>query len=394
MPPHDTQSISPAACITSRPRPEPVLAAPPGRVPPRGNWRCTPRRRADRSATCRAAGGPDVVADREKLAIDAVEKAEVHLRRVTSRSVDELADLVGELGRLRVGGTKVHGKRCEATHEPMRIRVAVDFLHRDLPLLRQTDQPGDGVGVEFRHGEQRIEAGHEAFDVGVDRLRLRVAMPVPSQASEGERVGDSVERRLDHRPGEMFEQSLTHREQACQQIAAVDRRNVGGRQRGERLRVVPVEPVPLVAFELVERVERVLDARRHLGGRQKSEVAGGEARQQVQPNVRRRRPVRRTSPRERLLEVVRRQPVVLGDDERVKEVPRPPGQQTRGRGVPRSSAPAPGCLRGKLTRYPRSPGDRNHASRIGPATRSDHGSIHAIAAAAEATRNDDARRRP
>ncbi len=110
--------------------------------------------------------------------------------------------------------------------------------------------------------------------------------------------------------------------QMAGEIAAVDGREVAGLQRLERARVVPVVEVSAVALEIryrrqgrsepVDRVERADEA----------EVSRGHRREQVDAHVGRRSPVGDDGPWV-LLEVVRRQRVVLGGHEGLEEAPAP-----------------------------------------------------------------------
>ena len=113
------------------------------------------------------------------------------------------------------------------------------------------------------------------------------------------------------------------REQVPGQVAAVDRRDVHRPQRLEGPRVVPVVEVPPVARHPIQRRERPLRPRDHLARGDVAEVVGGEVREQRQADVGRRGAVR-DPVRRILLEVVRRQIVVLRPDERLEEPPGPP----------------------------------------------------------------------
>src|SRR5947208_2932785 len=105
------------------------------------------------------------------------------------------------------------------------------------------------------------------------------------------------------------------------EVAAVDRRHVAWQQWLQRLRVVPVEEVPLMALELRHRRQRVLRALEQLSAGDVAEVVRGEIGEQRQAYVRRRRPMGDDFGG-MLLEVVGRQPVVLGTDEYLEEPPR------------------------------------------------------------------------
>src|SRR5205807_1355795 len=97
-------------------------------------------------------------------------------------------------------------------------------------------------------------------------------------------------------------------------------RNVRRRQRLERRRLVPVQEVAAVTVQFPEGVERLLHAVGQGGQAQVAEVVGHQCRSQQQTHVRRRGAV--GDFRSRLfLEIVRRQPIVVGADERLEEAP-------------------------------------------------------------------------
>ena len=81
-----------------------------------------------------------------------------------------------------------------------------------------------------------------------------------------------------------------------------------------------------MTIELAERVERAARPDRENVGRDVAEVVGREARGERQPDVRRRRAMGDAA-RRIFLEVVGRQPVFLGDDERLEESPRAPRER-------------------------------------------------------------------
>ena len=118
----------------------------------------------------------------------------------------------------------------------------------------------------------------------------------------------------------LLAQAVLERDQAAEQVAAVDRRDVRRRQRLERLGLVPVVEVAPVLLQPVERLERLLQPLDQPPRADVAEVVGREGREQQQPLVGRRGPVGDPAVGD-LLEVVGREPVVGVADERLEEVP-------------------------------------------------------------------------
>ena len=131
------------------------------------------------------------------------------------------------------------------------------------------------------------------------------------------------QRRVDDRPLVEVEQGAAQRDQVAGEVARIDSGDVGGRQRPQRLRVVPVVKVPSIALHSQERLERGFETGDELGRRHVAEIAGDERRQQLQTDVRGRGAMG-DSLAAVLLHVVRDQPVVGGADELVEEPPRLP----------------------------------------------------------------------
>ena len=104
------------------------------------------------------------------------------------------------------------------------------------------------------------------------------------------------------------------------EVPAVHRRNVGGVQRFQRLRVVPVVEVAAVPFHGLHRAQCTRRALDELSGRNVTEVVRGQIREQRQPHVGRRRAVRHHGTAI-LLIVIRRQPMIFRADEGLEERP-------------------------------------------------------------------------
>ena len=122
-------------------------------------------------------------------------------------------------------------------------------------------------------------------------------------------------------------QTRAERQEVAREVAAVDRRDIGGRQRRERARVVPIVEVPAIPLHAQQRVERRLEPIEDAGVAEISEIAGGHRRQELQSDVGRRRPVG-DDVLAILLVVVGDQPMVARPDQLLEEAPRAACDQT------------------------------------------------------------------
>ena len=122
------------------------------------------------------------------------------------------------------------------------------------------------------------------------------------------------------RPG--LAQPTRERQERAREVAAVDRRDVGRAQRRQRLRVVPVQQVPLEALQALDRRERGVDPSRR-ARRVSMKPRSWAARVASRPMPMLVGDVRcATVGLGRLLEVVRRQAVVLRAHERRRSTAR------------------------------------------------------------------------
>ena len=138
--------------------------------------------------------------------------------------------------------------------------------------------------------------------------------------------------------GRQLLQRDRQRQERAGEVAAVDRRDVGRRQRRQRARVVPVQQVTLEAFQAFDGRERGLDPVGQIIGVDEAEVVSRERREQPHADVGRRRAVRDGQLRDEL-DVVGRQRVILGSDERLEVAPRLARDRLRGTRGPRRRAP-------------------------------------------------------
>ena len=117
-------------------------------------------------------------------------------------------------------------------------------------------------------------------------------------------------------------------EQMAGQIAAVHRRDVRRFEPVQVARVVPVVQVAAEALQANDSRERRLQTLHHLERPDPTEVTSRHGRQQVHPDIGRRGAVLHGGPGI-VLEVVRRQRMVLRTDERLEEPPGPARRQAK-----------------------------------------------------------------
>ena len=108
-----------------------------------------------------------------------------------------------------------------------------------------------------------------------------------------------------------LQQAPAEHQQMAGEVAAVDRRDVQRQQRLERARVVPVVEVAAVALHPASVPNVLLRAVEQAGRGAVAEIVGGQVRQQRHADVGR-AGARAIDRGGMLLEIVRRQPVVLG----------------------------------------------------------------------------------
>ncbi len=171
------------------------------------------------------------------------------------------------------------------------------------------------------------QVGQHARGDGLEALDDRRMLEGPGGAAgghladDGGGVGKPVEQvRVALRTRGPLLESTRQGHERRHEVAAVHGRDVARPQRGERRRVVPVEQMPLVPLEPLAGVEGVRGAFDQLAGRDEAEVARGEGREQTHADVGGRRAAREVLAG-RLLEVVGRQPVIVGTDEHLEVVP-------------------------------------------------------------------------
>ncbi len=188
--------------------------------------------------------------------------------------------------------------------------------------------------VERREPPARVRGRRaaRAHEPGRDGLELADAAPAGARRSsaaadasasrKSARASRPASRTDGRHDGPVAELAagLSQRPEVGREVAAVDGGDVARREGRERGGVVPVEDVPGVELERVDRGERVLDARRQLAEGDVAEVAGGHGGEQVEADVGGRGPVGEDALGV-LLVVVRRQPVVRGGHEHVEEAP-------------------------------------------------------------------------
>ena len=309
----------------------------------------------------------DAEPDREQLAGRVEQEAEVHLPEQAMRAVGDRLEAPGKQHRIPGSIPHERGRRVreladrrEGRHRlPCAEQGEVPFMAGDRearcvrPGHELSGRTLTPLGRE-RRGHIRQDPGargegrdavcpgvHRRGDLLVGAIERRerllevapgegLTLPVVADRLGGlpgkrDGVTDPLERR---RHGERLVDHLATRagegEQVAGEVAAVDGRHVRGLERVQVPRVVPVVQVPAIPLEALDRRERRLETLDHLHRADPAEVACGHGRQEVQADVGRRRAVRDRRSGV-ILEVVRRQPVVVRPDERLEEPPRQAG---------------------------------------------------------------------
>ena len=153
--------------------------------------------------------------------------------------------------------------------------------------------------------------------------------------NEPNRVLDSRERLpVQQRPIGSLATGIADDQQMTGEVPAVDGGHVAGLQRAKVARVIPVVEVAPEALEGAHGRQRRLESLDGVDGTEPAEIARGERRQQVEPDVGRRRAARNDRLRV-LLEIVGRQEVIIRPDEGLEEPPGAARRRAEDSGVPR-----------------------------------------------------------
>ena len=266
------------------------------------------------------------VADREQLAGAVVQEAEMHLvgqRTAPLRQREQPPGQSGQRGRARQPqqalaqrggpGTRLGGQAG------LRVRLVERLVECAQRVGGKPRRPS-GFGALRQIGDHPI--GRRAQ---LEQCGGRLGRQVVGQRRRGAyRVGRIDEAghqlRLALRPRGNAGQAAGQCDERADEVAAVDGRHVGGPQRRKRLRVVPVEQVTFVPLERIARIERVVHTFDELLGRQQPQVVGRKRGEQTHADVGRRGALRQYAVAG-VLEVVGRQPVCVGPDERLEVVP-------------------------------------------------------------------------
>ncbi len=185
------------------------------------------------------------------------------------------------------------------------------------------------------------------------------------------------QRRADNRRVCHLDQGRTQGEQMAREIPAVDRRDVARQQRRERLRVVPVVEVTAVPFHRLHRSQCMRGPVDELAARDISEVARGHVGEKREPHVGRRRPMR-DGRDGMLLEIVRRQPMIVGADKGFEECSTCGARSRAESGSARPSGARCARTSGRLI-HQATAGEAVHSSNRGSAAKRDAGATIAMA---------------
>ena len=286
----------------------------------------------------RAVGG--AIADGEQPALRVEQEAEIH--RVGHRTC----------GRCQCGQPPGKGPRCVG----MLCDVAAPALDGALGRVRPEEQVGAGLfAVVAMRASGRCPPAWRRDRIRRCKLVLRVRLPESSRRRS--RASSAVEplvearpvdtlrgrarrqhatclaRAAPARPGRRPRHSASHGnggplaggigdgDQVCGEVAAVHRRHVARVQRPKVPRVVPVVEVAAEALQPVHgTAKRRFQPLHRLDRADPAEIAGAGGGQEVEADVRGRGAVGQDRVRV-LLEVVGRQHVVVGRDERLEVAP-------------------------------------------------------------------------
>ena len=272
----------------------------------------------------------DLVADRQQPATLVEEEAEVHAEDLVAHpALDAGETFVARDHRVRwrlcVALLAVQcGQRGRRPH--VALAGVVTRPCRD-GSLHDRPSPRDVCRVEARRlrrrevVEQPIEVGEQS---GIVRVLLGATgaeqrQPVVNPGRRGA-VGVGCVDPLAARVG--------GDDEVARQVAVVDRRDVPRCERLQRRGVVPVEQVPVEMIEGIDGVHRALHALERLVRADPTEVPGGDGREEVEADVRRRRAMGHDGCGV-LLEVVRRQVVIEGRDVFLEVAPRPASDESQ-----------------------------------------------------------------
>ena len=196
-------------------------------------------------------------------------------------------------------------------------------------LGRQLCEPPRPLGRSLRHSLERGRDDVEGAVKAEPGCRSGTPTLVDAArrvADEDRRIPDSSKRREAERLGDLLQAGVLEGEEMAGEVAAVHRRHVPGMERPAVSGVVPVEEVSAKALEPAHRSEGGLESIEGVERPEPAEVVRGHHAQEVKAHVRGGRSVRhhRTG---RLLEVVGRQSVIVGTDERREKSPGPAADQ-------------------------------------------------------------------
>ena len=154
------------------------------------------------------------------------------------------------------------------------------------PCCDQAGQHGGGAG-DCDRLPQDVARKIEAACRGIGMPTVAARCAVLGFGEHTQRVLEAGKKPLrQHGRIPKFLEAAGEHEQAANKVATVDRGDVLGRQRRERVDVVPVEQVTTMPLQTAERVERLANAADEPRDGAPSKVAGGQIGEQRHRDVR------------------------------------------------------------------------------------------------------------
>ncbi|EDT03388.1 hypothetical protein BamIOP4010DRAFT_3075 [Burkholderia ambifaria IOP40-10] len=279
------------------------------------------------------------VADRQQIPHRVEQKAELHrighLQRGIGQRMKTLVQHVRFVRRARrVATMPLH--RVLQRLRPKQHVVDVAAPHPADVVHQRSRYIGDRRGEDRdrgpfrcgalpgRRGERLLQLGRGPLELAVQG-RPGIAIPAHGLAQQRERIADPFVRGLPPHAGGLIRPraaTVAERDQVPGEIAAVDRRHIPRLEGPQVPRVVPIIEMTAIALHQPHRREGLLQPRHRVQRAKPAELAGADGRQQVQPDIGGRSPVRDNGLRV-LLEIVQRQHLIVSRHEGLEITPGP-----------------------------------------------------------------------